>query len=159
MYYSQDPVLRWKQQCSRSERHQLKNCFLLHNVVVLSSKIFCLQLHMINVSLSSVETTREQNDGCVSRAMRVNGGLRLPLYLGADDLLREVGHGVGQPALQAFGKVTDGLSESAWRSFKVRSMGGDNTWRSPFQISISKLRKLCALCLFSVKVKLHKPEF
>lgn len=49
--------------------------------------------------------------------------MRVLLYLGADDLLREVGHGVGQPALQAFGKVTDGLSESAWRSSEVCLVG------------------------------------
>lgn len=34
-------------------------------------------------------------------------------YLGADNLLRKVGHGVSQPTLQTLGKVTDGLSESA----------------------------------------------
>lgn len=34
-------------------------------------------------------------------------------YLGADYLLRKVGHGVSEPALQTFGKVPYGLSESA----------------------------------------------
>lgn len=53
--------------------------------------------------------------------------MRVLLYLGADDLLREVGHGVGQPALQAFGKVTDGLSESAWRSSEVSLVGEKRT--------------------------------
>lgn len=53
--------------------------------------------------------------------------MRFLLYLGADDLLREVSHGVGQPALQAFGKVTDGLSESAWRSFEVCLVGEKRT--------------------------------
>lgn len=33
-------------------------------------------------------------------------------YLGADNLLREVGHGVREPALQTFSEVTNGLSES-----------------------------------------------
>ncbi len=41
------------------------------------------------------------------------GDQRFSCYLGADDLLRKVGHGVSQPALQTLGKVTDGLSESA----------------------------------------------
>lgn len=35
-------------------------------------------------------------------------------YLGADNLLRKVGHGIREPALQAFSKVTNGLSESTW---------------------------------------------
>lgn len=32
------------------------------------------------------------------------------VYLDADHFLRDVHHGVGQPALQALGKVADGLS-------------------------------------------------
>lgn len=35
-----------------------------------------------------------------------------PPYLGADDLWRKAGHGVGEPALQTFSKVANGLSES-----------------------------------------------
>lgn len=31
------------------------------------------------------------------------------LYLDADHFLRDVHHGIGQPALQALGKVADGL--------------------------------------------------
>lgn len=31
-------------------------------------------------------------------------------HLNADHFLWDVHHGIGQPALQAFGKVTDGLS-------------------------------------------------
>ena len=31
-------------------------------------------------------------------------------YLDADHFLRDVHHGIGQPALQALGKVADGLS-------------------------------------------------
>lgn len=74
--------------------------------------------------------------------------MRFLVYLGADDLVGKVGHGVGQPALQAFGKVTDGLSERAWKSFKVCFEGGKNT-EIGFIQCLSKLHKLHFLFAFS----------
>lgn len=41
--------------------------------------------------------------------LRKHTGMR-GVYLDADHLLWDVHHGVGQPALQALGKVADGLS-------------------------------------------------
>lgn len=35
-------------------------------------------------------------------------------YLGLDDLLWEVAHGVRQPAFQALGKIADGLCQGTW---------------------------------------------
>lgn len=35
--------------------------------------------------------------------------------LGLDHLLGNGAHGIGEPALKAFGKVTDGLSQGTWR--------------------------------------------
>lgn len=43
-----------------------------------------------------------------------SGGPDPDHYLGLDDLLWEVAHGIGQPAFQALGKVADGLCQGTW---------------------------------------------
>ena len=40
-------------------------------------------------------------------------------YLGLDDPLWEVSHGVRQPAFQALGKITDGLRQGTWETQAV----------------------------------------
>lgn len=46
-------------------------------------------------------------------------------HLGLDDLLREVAHGVGQPAFQALGEVADGLRQGAWGHSMRPAVRGD----------------------------------
>lgn len=56
---------------------------------------FCLKKKKVIVKNNQVYGMLQQHKG---------------VHLNADHFLWDVHHGIGQPALQAFGKVTDGLS-------------------------------------------------
>lgn len=53
-------------------------------------------------------------------------------YLGLDDLLGEVAHGICQPAFQALGKIADGLCQGTWESARMKiSHPEDHTMQRP----------------------------